>query len=59
MTGHWEMMGIVLDRAFPVFPDGFPSDLIAEFEKRIGRGTLGNYAASGTADHRRLRRRST
>jgi phosphopentomutase len=48
VTGHWEMMGIVLDRAFPVFPRGFPAELIAEFEKRIGRGTLGNYAASGT-----------
>lgn len=48
VTGHWEMMGIVLDRAFPVFPHGFPRDLIEEFEKRIGRGTLGNYAASGT-----------
>ena len=48
VTGHWEMMGIVLDRAFPVFPNGFPKEMIAEFEKRIGRGTLGNYAASGT-----------
>ena len=48
VTGHWEMMGIVLDKAFPVFPKGFPSDLIAEFEKRIGRRTLGNVAASGT-----------
>ena len=48
VTGHWEMMGIVLDKAFPVFPDGFPGDMIAAFEKRIGRGTLGNVAASGT-----------
>jgi phosphopentomutase len=48
VTGHWEMMGIVLERAFPVFPNGFPKEMIAEFEKRIGRGTLGNYAASGT-----------
>jgi phosphopentomutase len=48
VTGHWEMMGIVLDRAFPVFPDGFPRQLIDRFEQRIGRGTLGNYAASGT-----------
>ena len=48
VTGHWEMMGIVLDRPFPVFPDGFPRDLIDAFERRIGRGTLGNYAASGT-----------
>jgi phosphopentomutase len=48
VTGHWEMMGIVLDRPFPVFPNGFPRELITEFESRIGRGTLGNYAASGT-----------
>src|SRR6476661_3379716 len=49
VTGHWEMTGVVLDRAFPTFPDGFPADVIAEFERRIGRGSLGNYAASGTA----------
>jgi phosphopentomutase len=49
VTGHWEIAGIVLDRAFPTFPHGFPADVIAEFEKRIGRGTIGNYAASGTA----------
>ena len=48
VTGHWEMMGIVLDRPFPVFPNGFPKELIDVFEQRIGRGTLGNYAASGT-----------
>jgi phosphopentomutase len=48
VTGHWEMMGIVLDRAFPTFPDGFPRDLIARFEARIGRSTLGNVVASGT-----------
>jgi phosphopentomutase len=49
VTGHWEMTGIVLDRAFPTFPNGFPPGVIAEFERRIGRRTLGNYAASGTA----------
>ena len=49
VTGHWEMMGIVLDRPFPVFPHGFPADIIAEFSRRTGRGVLGNYAASGTA----------
>ena len=48
VTGHWEIAGIVLDRAFPTFPQGFPSEVISEFERRIGRGTLGNYAASGT-----------
>src|SRR5579872_4043226 len=47
-TGHWEMAGIWLDQAFPVYPHGFPKDLIAEFEKRIGRRTLGNKPASGT-----------
>jgi phosphopentomutase len=48
VTGHWEMMGIVLDRPFPTFPFGFPADVISEFERRIGRGTLGNVVASGT-----------
>ena len=48
VTGHWEMMGIVLDRPFPTFPEGFPPALISEFERRIGRGTLGNVVASGT-----------
>jgi phosphopentomutase len=49
VTGHWELMGLVIDRAFPVFPDGFPQAVIREFERRIGRKSLGNYAASGTA----------
>jgi phosphopentomutase len=49
VTGHWELMGLVLEAPFPVFPDGFPASLIQEFERRIGRGTLGNKAASGTA----------
>jgi len=48
VTGHWEMMGVVLDRPFPTFPHGFPADVIADFERRIGRGTLGNVVASGT-----------
>jgi phosphopentomutase len=47
-TGHWEMAGVWLDQAFPVYPHGFPRELIAEFEKQIGRGTLGNKPASGT-----------
>jgi phosphopentomutase len=47
-TGHWEMAGIWLDRAFPTYPHGFPKELIAEFERRIGRRTLGNKPASGT-----------
>jgi phosphopentomutase len=49
VTGHWELMGLVLDRPFPVFPHGFPAELIAEFERRIGRTILGNTVASGTA----------
>jgi phosphopentomutase len=48
VTGHWELAGLVLDRPFPVFPHGFPTDVIAAFEARIGRQTLGNKAASGT-----------
>jgi phosphopentomutase len=47
-TGHWEMMGIVLDRPFPTYPDGFPPEVIEPFETRIGRAVLGNRAASGT-----------
>ena len=49
VTGHWELMGLVLERPFPVFPHGFPAELIAGFEQRIGRATLGNVVASGTA----------
>ena len=48
VTGHWEIAGIVLDRPFPTFPRGFSRDVIAEFERRIGRTTLGNTVASGT-----------
>jgi phosphopentomutase len=48
VTGHWEMMGIVLERAFPVFPHGFPSGIIDEFSRLTGRAVLGNKAASGT-----------
>lgn len=47
-TGHWELMGVHLDRSFPVYLDGFPKDIIEHFESEIGRETLGNYAASGT-----------
>ena len=49
VTGHWEMAGLVLDRPFPTFPDGFPAELIERFERRIGRPILGNTVASGTA----------
>jgi phosphopentomutase len=49
VTGHWELAGLVLDRAFPTFPDGFPPEVIRELERRIARPTLGNVVASGTA----------
>ena len=48
ITGHWEMAGIITERPFPVYPDGFPQEIIEAFEKAVGRKTLGNCAASGT-----------
>ena len=47
-TGHWEMMGIRLDEPFPLYPDGFPPEVIEPFERAIGRAVLGNGPASGT-----------
>lgn len=47
-TGHWEMMGLIVADPFRTYPDGFPREIIKEYEKRIGRKTLGNKAASGT-----------
>ena len=47
-TGHWEIGGLVLDKPFPTYPDGFPVDIIKEFTRQTGMGILGNYAASGT-----------
>ena len=47
-TGHWEMAGLQVDKGFPTFPNGFPAEMIARFEKLIGRGVLGNKPASGT-----------
>ncbi len=47
-TGHWELGGVPLEKPFPTYPNGFPPDVMMEFERRIGRGTLGNYPASGT-----------
>src|SRR5919197_2456788 len=49
VTGHSEIAGIVLPSAFPTFPNGFPRELLDMFEARIGRRTIGNKAASGTA----------
>lgn len=48
VTGHWEMMGVITERPFPTYPNGFPLPLIKQFERRIGTQTLGNRAASGT-----------
>ncbi|WP_433596023.1 phosphopentomutase [Lysinibacillus xylanilyticus] len=48
MTGHWEIMGLNIDKPFKVYPEGFPAELIAELEKRIGRKVLCNEPASGT-----------
>ena len=47
-TGHWEMMGITLERAFPTYPDGFPPELLDRWSERVQRGWIGNVAASGT-----------
>jgi phosphopentomutase len=47
-TGHWEMAGVWLDQAFPVYKHGFPPEVMETFEKRIGRKTIGNKPASGT-----------
>ncbi len=47
-TGHWELTGLHLHQPFPLYPDGFPPELMDAFEAQIGRGTLGNYPASGT-----------
>jgi len=47
-TGHWEIAGLCSSTAFPTYPQGFPQDIMQAFEKQIGRGSLGNYAASGT-----------
>jgi phosphopentomutase len=48
ITGHWELAGVILDRPFPTFPHGFPPEVVAGLERLIGRGVLGNLAASGT-----------
>jgi phosphopentomutase len=48
ITGHWEMAGIYTERPFPTYPNGFPPEVIAAFEKEVGVGTLGNKTASGT-----------
>ncbi|PYO27162.1 MAG: phosphopentomutase [Gemmatimonadetes bacterium] len=47
-TGHWEICGVVLERPFPTYPNGFPTSLLDAFARRTGRGYLGNRPASGT-----------
>lgn len=53
-TGHWEIAGVILDRPFPTYPEGFPPAVMEPFEEAIGSGTLGNVAASGTEIIERL-----
>ena len=47
-TGHWEMAGLLTEKAFPTYPDGFPPRIIEPFERAVGRSVLGNKPASGT-----------
>jgi phosphopentomutase len=47
-SGHWELMGVVLNKPFPIYTSGFPKELISQFELAIGRKTIGNIPASGT-----------
>lgn len=48
ITGHWELTGVILEKPLKTYPEGFPRDIMDEFEEKIGRKTLGNIAASGT-----------
>lgn len=47
-TGHWEIAGVIVEKAFPTYPNGFPQEIIEKFEKAIGKKILANYPASGT-----------
>ena len=47
-TGHWEMMGLVVERSFPLYPEGFPPEVVEPLESYVGKKVLGNKAASGT-----------
>lgn len=53
-TGHWEMMGLVVERPFPLYPSGFPPEVVEPFERYAGRKVLANRAASGTEIIREL-----
>ena len=48
ISGHWEMAGVILKKAFPTYPNGFPKEVIEKFEKLTGKKALGNKPASGT-----------
>lgn len=48
-AGHWELCGVLLERPFPTYPEGFPEEVVAEFSRQTGRAVLGNTVASGTA----------
>lgn len=56
-SGHWEIAGVILDEPFPVYPDGFPRDLVAEFERLANVKTIGNTPASGTEIIKQLGKR--
>jgi phosphopentomutase len=47
-TGHWELAGVVLDRAFPTYPNGFPAEVLGAFARATGRAVIGNVVGSGT-----------
>lgn len=53
-TGHWELAGLPVPRPFPTYPNGFPMELIEQFEQEVGLGVIGNEAASGTEIIERL-----
>ena len=53
-TGHWEMSGVILDKPFPTFPNGFPQDFMEKFSAQVGYPLLGNCVASGTEIIQRL-----
>lgn len=48
-TGHWEMVGVYSESPFPTYPNGFPKEIVDEFESAVGRKMIGNKPASGTA----------
>jgi phosphopentomutase len=53
-SGHWELAGVVLEKPFPTYPNGFPRELLDRWSEGVGRGWLGNVPASGTAVIERL-----